>query len=57
MARIVEQTLTIRLARLAKSTDTSDEVATDDKLMQLIATLPSVCEEILEDASIVVEIE
>ncbi len=52
MAKILEQTLTIKLSKLVKDDD-DGAISTDD----LIASLESVIQELIGDNSVVVEIE
>ena len=52
MAKILEQTLTIKLSKLVKDDD-DGAISTDD----LIVSLESVIQELIGDNSVVVEIE
>ena len=56
MARIIEQAFTIKLSRIVKD-DATIDVLTDEVLTTLISTLPTVCEEIIDDGTVIVEIE
>ena len=56
MATIAQQTISISIARLVKSTDREQSVLSDEHLMSLIENLPSVVEQLLDDDNLVVEI-
>ena len=56
MATIAQQTISISIARLVKSTDREQSVLSDEQLMSLIENLPSVVEQLLDDDKLVVEI-
>jgi hypothetical protein len=55
MAQLVEQQITITLSRLIRSRDSVDQVITPEQMESLIETLPSVVEQMLDDATVVVE--
>jgi hypothetical protein len=57
MARIIEQSINIKFSRIVKDSHESDDVLSDETLTMLITTLPSVCEEVIDESSIIVEIE
>ena len=57
MAKILEETIGIKLSRLVKTNESQIELLTDDQRYLLLQTILQVCEEVLSDNSVVVELE
>jgi hypothetical protein len=55
MAQLVEQKITITLSRLIRSRDHIDQVVNQEQMQSILETLPSVVEQMLDDATLVVE--
>ncbi len=57
MARVIEETITIKLSKIVKDKDTTIELISSDQMKLISDTLPSVIDEVLEDNTIIVEVE
>lgn len=55
MAQVLEETITVTISRLVRNQDQSQQVLTDEQLVALLDTLPSVVEQVLDDSSLIVE--
>lgn len=57
MAQIIEQKITIVVSRLVRSGSEDTTVLHDQQLVSLFETLPSVIEQVLDDNSVLVELQ
>jgi hypothetical protein len=57
MAKIVTQTIQIQIHKLVKHDASDHTVCTSEQLLMLMETLPGVTEQILDDASLIVEVQ
>jgi hypothetical protein len=57
VARVIEETITIKLSKIVKDKDTTIELISSDQMKLISDTLPSVIDEVLEDNTIIVEVE
>ncbi len=55
MPQIASQTISITISKLVKNTQDSDSVLDNEQLLNLLETLPGVVEQLLDDASLVIE--
>ena len=56
MAKIVEQTITITVSKLVKSSHDADTPLTEEQLVTLVGSLPDLVEQLIDDDSAVVEV-
>lgn len=57
MAQIIEQKITIVVSRLVRSGSEDASVLSDQQLVNLFETLPSVIEQVLDDNTVLVELQ
>jgi hypothetical protein len=57
MARVIEETITIKLSKIIRDSDKNTEMVTDEQMQLIIATVPSVIDEVLNDNKIIVEVD
>lgn len=55
MAQIVTQSFMITVSKLVKDTHMEDQILTEDQVNNILETLPSILEEIIQDSSVVIE--
>jgi len=56
MAKIVQQTISITVSKLVKNDQEDESALTEDQLIAVVQSLPSVVEQLIDDASAVVEV-
>jgi len=57
MAQIIEQKITIVVSKLVRSGSEDASVLNDHQLVSLFETLPSVIEQVLDDNTVLVELQ
>lgn len=57
MAQIIEQKITIVVSKLVRSGSEDSAVLSDQQLVSLFETLPSVIEQVLDDNTVLVELQ
>lgn len=57
MAQIIEQKITIVVSRLIRNGSEGSTVLNDNQLINLFETLPSVIEQVLDDNTVLVELQ
>ena len=57
MAQIIEQRITIVVSKLVRSGSEDASVLSDQQLVNLFETLPSVIEQVLDDNTVLVELQ
>lgn len=57
MAQIIEQKITIVVSKLVRSGHEAPAVLSDQQLVNLFETLPSVIEQVLDDNTVLVELQ
>ncbi len=57
MAQIIEQKITIVVSRLVRSGSEDASVLSDQQLVNLFETLPSIIEQVLDDNTVLVELQ
>ena len=55
MAQIVTRSFMITVSKLVKDTHMEDQILTEDQVNNILETLPSILEEIIQDSSVVIE--
>lgn len=56
MAKIISETIIIKLSKLVKDNYDTDNILSNDQLETLTSSVPDLVESIVEDESIIVEI-
>jgi hypothetical protein len=57
MAQIIEQKITIVVSKLVRTGHDDTNVLTDQQLVNLFETLPTVIEQVLDDNTVLVELQ
>ena len=57
MAQIIEQKITIVVSKLVRSGSEDASVLNDQQLVSLFETLPSIIEQVLDDNTVLVELQ
>ena len=57
MAKVIEQVLTVKISKIVKDNDSKSQVLTDEQLVSIIETLPTVCDDIIADPAVIVELD
>jgi hypothetical protein len=57
MARVIEETITIKLSKIVRDNDKGTSLISDEQMQLIVDTVPSVIEEVLSDNTIIVEVE
>lgn len=57
MAQIIEQKITIVVSKLVRTGHEDSAVLSDQQLVSLFETLPSVIEQVLDDNTVLVELQ
>ena len=55
MAQIVTQSFLITVSKLVKDQHADSQILSDDQINNILDTLPSILEEIIQDPSVVIE--
>jgi hypothetical protein len=56
MAKIVQQTISITVSKLVKNDQEDESALTEEQLIAVVQSLPSVVEQLIDDTSAVVEV-
>ena len=56
MAKLVEEIVVLKLSKLVKDHSGSDNVLSDEQKALLIATVPALVDEVLNDSAVIVEL-
>ena len=56
MAKLVEEIVVLKLSKLVKDGSGSDNVLSDEQKALLIATVPALVDEVLNDSAVIVEL-
>jgi hypothetical protein len=57
MAKVIEQTVVIKFSRMVKNNNDADTVLTNEVLATLLESIPELCEQIVDDSAVVVELD
>ncbi len=57
MAKVIEQAVVIKFSRMVKNNDSTDSVLNNSVLATLIESIPELCESVVSDSAVVVEID
>ncbi len=56
MAKLVEEIIVLKLSKLVKDSSSGNDVLSDEQKALLLATVPALVDEVLNDASVIVEL-